>query len=404
MVEGEEARVTMPRSKSPNPAESSDARGRGRARPESASALAALQEENASLRQSLSVLGDLRVRLGALAEKMAMLTRLSQELNDLDLDRIAQVAVEKLTLMLNAKYCSLFLYNYQTNELVLKKHNHPNEITQRISIRHHQNTVMGMALRTRRAVFIPDLDEFEREHNVKIERTFADKYATRSCISAPLIVGNFIVGILNFADRMDDTAFEEMEDLPVVEQVSQVLGMAVRNCNLFREVQNQARTDSLTKLANYRAFHEQLRAEIRRSVRYVRPLALLMCDIDNFKQINDRLGHPAGDYALKEVSQLIRGFVRREDLAARYGGDEIAIILPETPRAGAKIVAERILELIRSHPFAFEGSQIPISLSMGVAAISPEMTLSDFVKAADDALYDAKQKGKNRVAVGAGAE
>jgi diguanylate cyclase (GGDEF)-like protein len=372
--------------------------------PASAEALEALRQENADLRQSLSVVGDLRSRLGHLAEKLAMLTRLSQELNDLDIDRIAQVAVEKIPLMLNAKYCSFFLYNYQTNELVLKRHNHAQELHPRVAIRHHQNTIMGLALRTRRVVFIRDIEEYEREHEVQFERTFADKYATRSCICAPLMAGNFIVGILNFADRRDEASFEELEDLPVVEQVGQILGMAVRNCNLFKEVQNQARTDSLTKLANYRAFHEILRGEIRRSVRYVRPLALLMIDLDNFKGINDRFGHPAGDFALKEVSQIIRGYVRREDLAARYGGDELAVILPETPLAGARIVAERILDLVRSHPFTWEGGQIPISLSMGLAELSPEMSLADFVKAADEALYEAKQKGKNRVAVVGTAE
>jgi diguanylate cyclase (GGDEF)-like protein len=354
------------------------------------------RQDVAAPRRRPATVDDLRGRLGGLNEKLNRLTRLSIEVNCLDLDRIAQVAVDKVSLMIRAKYCSLFLYDYQTNELALKRHNHPNEITQRIAIRHHTNTVMGMALRNRKVIFIRDFDEFERERRVRIERTFADKYATRSCICAPLMAGNLIVGILNFADRLDGGAFVETEDLPVVEQVSQMLGLAIRNGHLFREMQNQARTDSLTQLANYRSFHDQLRSELHRSLRYARPLSLLMCDIDHFKQINDRYGHPAGDHVLREIGQLVQSYVRREDLAARYGGDEIAIILPETPRAGAVTAAERLLEVLRSHPFVYEGHEIPLTLSVGIAVLNPEMNLSDFVRSADEALYRAKQKGRNR--------
>jgi diguanylate cyclase (GGDEF)-like protein len=359
--------------------------------------LAPLRRRIASLRLKLRSVNELRHRSGALAEKLAQLTRLSTELNTLDLDKLAKTAVDKMALLLRAKYCSLFLYNYQTNELILKRHNHPNEITQRIAIRHHTNTIMGMALRSRQIVLIRDIDAYEREHRIKIERTFADKYATRSCISAPLMAGTLAVGILNVADRHDGISFDEREDLPALEQISQILGIAIRNGVLFRELQNQARTDSLTQLDNYRSFHERLRLEIHRSLRYARPLALVMCDIDNFKQINDRFGHPAGDSVLRELGRVVQAYVRREDLAARYGGDEIAIILPETPMVGAVSASERLLEVLRHHPFKYENRPLPITVSIGVAALGADMNLSDFVRAADEALYRAKQKGKNRV-------
>lgn len=359
--------------------------------------LAPLRRRIASLRLKLRSVNELRHRSGALAEKLAQLTRLSTELNTLDLDKLAKTAVDKMALLLRAKYCSLFLYNYQTNELILKRHNHPNEITQRIAIRHHTNTIMGMALRSRQIVLIRDIDAYEREHRIKIERTFADKYATRSCISAPLMAGTLAVGILNVADRHDGISFDEREDLPALEQISQILGIAIRNGVLFRELQNQARTDSLTQLDNYRSFHERLRLEIHRSLRYARPLALVMCDIDNFKQINDRFGHPAGDSVLREIGRVVQAYVRREDLAARYGGDEIAIILPETPMVGAVSASERLLEVLRHHPFKYENRPLPITVSIGVAALGADMNLSDFVRAADEALYRAKQKGKNRV-------
>jgi diguanylate cyclase (GGDEF)-like protein len=368
---------------------------------DAAGRLESLRKQADALRRRLRAAREFRIRLGALADKFAHLTRLSTELNTLDLDRLAKTAVEKTSLLLRAKYCSLFLYNYQLNELTLKRHNHPNEIAPRIAIRHHTNTIMGLALRTRRIVHIQDIDAYERENQVRFERTFADKYATRSCLCAPLMAGNLIVGILNIADRLDGAAFNEQEDLPAVEQISQILGIAIRNGVLFRELQNQARTDSLTQLDNYRSFHERLRSEIHRSLRYARSLALILFDIDNFKQINDRHGHPAGDYVLREIGRVVQAYVRREDLAARYGGDEIAIILPETPLAGAIIASERLLEVLRHHPFKYENQPLTVTVSIGVATLGADMNLSDFVRAADEALYRAKQKGKDRVEPGA---
>lgn len=363
-----------------------------------------LERENKELRDHLTLYGEIQNRLGALSEKFILINRVSQELNSLDIENIGRLTVSKIPALIGAKYCSLFLYDYQKGELVLQAHNHPEQIAERIAVKHHRNTIMGLALARKRIVHISSFDDFERSNGVQFERTFAFKYASQSCISMPLMTGNYTVGILNFADKIDGGSFHELEDVPIVEQISQVLAMAIRNCNLFREVQNQAKTDMMTHLSNYRAFHEILRSEIHRSVRYLRPLTLIMIDVDDFKKVNDRFGHQAGDQVLGEVAQIILKSIRREDFAARYGGDEIAVILPETPAVGAVSVARRLVGYTQEHPWSYNGQKMDVTVSVGLAGFVPEMTLTDFINAADQALLEAKARGKNQfVIAGEGA-
>lgn len=359
--------------------------------------VAELEEENADIRRNADYLNDTRAKLGELAYRVSMITTLSHQINTLDLNKIAEIAVERIPHLVNAKYCSFFLYDKESDELILQRHNHPCEITQRIAIKHHKDTVMGMALDGKRIVHIRDLNEFEKDSGVQMVRTFADKYATQSCICAPLLAGDDILGVLNLADKNDGTSFDEMNDLPPIEQLSHILGMALRNCALYHEVERQARTDSLTRLSNRRELYEKLKGEIHRSSRYVRNLSLLMIDVDDFKGINDTFGHRAGDYVLKELATVILSYIRGEDTGARYGGDEIAILLPETPLPGAQIVAGRLMELIRRHRFVFEGQPLQVAISLGIAEFLPSMSLNDLVNSADNALYLAKKAGKNRI-------
>jgi diguanylate cyclase (GGDEF)-like protein len=207
-----------------------------------------------------------------------------------------------------------------------------------------------------------------------------------------------VVGVLNFSDLEPRAEAEAAHDVAAAEQLSRILAMAIRNGRLFREVQNQAHTDALTGLRNYRAFHETLRTEMHRSSRYGRALGLIMLDVDSFKELNDRFGHPAGDAALSRLGALIRDALRREDFAARYGGDEIAILLPETPAEGCLSVVRRLMSSVQDAKCTHEGKKIPLSISVGVAYFKPEMTAAQFIEAADKALYRAKQAGKARFA------
>ena len=165
------------------------------------------------------------------------------------------------------------------------------------------------------------------------------------------------------------------------------------------EVLNERAThDGLTKLTNYQRFQEVLDEEMYRAKRYKMPLTLMMADLDHFKKINDTFGHLAGDYILREVSELLQKSMRKSDVAARYGGEEFAVLLPETPQEGAFILAERIRDKLSSTEFAYGEQTIFVTMSIGIASYSAKTDSSnaDLVKKADTALYRAKDAGRNQ--------
>jgi two-component system cell cycle response regulator len=157
-------------------------------------------------------------------------------------------------------------------------------------------------------------------------------------------------------------------------------------------------TDELTRAASRRFFGKHFPREVERAARYKRALSLALCDIDHFKKINDTNGHLAGDYVLRELSGVIRPRIRREECFARYGGEEFSVVMPEAGPQNARRFAEKIRKMVEDHPFSFEGKQIAVSISIGVADMTPDMTEPlQFIKVADAALYKAKKEGRNRV-------
>ncbi|MES9927917.1 MAG: GGDEF domain-containing protein, partial [Candidatus Thiodiazotropha sp. 6PDIVS] len=160
--------------------------------------------------------------------------------------------------------------------------------------------------------------------------------------------------------------------------------------------------DSLTALYNHRYFNERLLQEMHRAQRSDSHLSLMMCDLDDFKEINDRYGHLAGDEVLEGVASMIREVVRSSDFAGRYGGEEFIIALPETHTDDAVKIAQRLIESIASYDCSkLSGHQI--TASVGVAMWDARQNLSSFIHNADQALYQAKLKGKNRVERGGDA-
>lgn len=161
----------------------------------------------------------------------------------------------------------------------------------------------------------------------------------------------------------------------------------------YASMESLAITDGMTGLLNHRAFQERLSEACAQARRYHRPISLLMIDVDSFKSYNDTFGHPAGDQLLKRLADLLRANCRSCDIPARYGGEELAIILPETDAHQARTLAERIRAAVAEHPFPHR----PVTISIGIATADDRIDTPDrLVCAADDALYQAKRSGKNR--------
>jgi two-component system cell cycle response regulator len=158
--------------------------------------------------------------------------------------------------------------------------------------------------------------------------------------------------------------------------------------------------DALTDIHNKRYLLEFLERELSRSARYRRPLAIMMLDLDNFKALNDDLGHLGGDFTLREIAAVVRAGIRKEELFARYGGEEFAVILPETTRDNAVIVAERVRALVQNHTFRYESKDYNVTISAGVTGTTGEtiLTAHELIRMADEKLYQAKNDGRNRVA------
>ena len=155
--------------------------------------------------------------------------------------------------------------------------------------------------------------------------------------------------------------------------------------------------DGLTQIYNKRYFHETLEREVSRSRRYGRALSLVLFDIDLFKQINDTHGHLAGDAVLRELATTVKNKIRRQDVLARVGGEEFAVLGPEVDLVHMREAAEKIRALVEATPFRFEKKALPTTVSLGVSSWQKDDTPELIYKRADDALYVAKQGGRNRV-------
>ncbi len=213
----------------------------------------------------------------------------------------------------------------------------------------------------------------------------------------PLRAGGRSLGALDL--RLGEALREE--DVKVVELLAAAVAVALQNAHLYQETQRLATTDALTGLSNYRHFHDLLGLEVQRARRMDYPVGLIIMDLDHFKLVNDRHGHPMGDAVLRQVAEQLRKRLRRTDVVGRLGGEEFAAILPGDGLTEVAIVAEKLRRAVEELPPLQGGmtsNPTPVTMSAGGASLNADVVAAELlVSCADQALYEAKRNGRNQV-------
>ena len=222
----------------------------------------------------------------------------------------------------------------------------------------------------------------------------------RTLYGSLLVAKGTFVGAFFLASRQPN-AFTKYERDSLLDTLMNQVAMVAYNSLLYQKIENMARTDGLTGLLNHRTFMEKLAEKYRELERTPRPFSILLMDIDKFKLVNDKYGHPVGDVAIKAVAQVLRDTARGTDFVARHGGEEFAVGMVETDIRGAEQMAERVRSIMEKTVITrVHDGELRCTLSIGVVSF-PEDTnkMADLVTLADEALYHAKRSGRNRVSL-----
>jgi diguanylate cyclase (GGDEF)-like protein/putative nucleotidyltransferase with HDIG domain len=252
-----------------------------------------------------------------------------------------------------------------------------------------EGTATEIVCRERKSLYEPDLKRHQRFSTAETQL----QQGIRSVVHLPLSVTDRTIGSLILASR-EPNVYNHRQ-IRLLEKVALQIAAPIENAQLYARLEQKSRIDELTGLFNRRHFEERLKEELARHSRYADVFSVFMIDLDNFKAYNDVYGHPAGDILLGHIGRIIKGSVRNVDQAFRYGGDEFVVILPQTARDAAYVVAERVLRQIAEE---MEKRAIAVTASIGLASYPADGMLSgELVDMADTALYHAKRTGGNRI-------
>jgi diguanylate cyclase (GGDEF)-like protein len=255
----------------------------------------------------------------------------------------------------------------------------------------------GHIISTGKSLIIDDFHKTNEMDDIDVKH-FGSSQSIRAFIAVPMRLGSVVVGMLS-AQSYHPHEYST-EDQRFLEMLAAHAAIAIDNANLFAQIQQLAITDSLTNVYNRRYFFDTARHEFTRSQRYHHQLAILMLDLDNYKAINDNLGHVAGDQILVKIARFLEENIRQIDTLGRYGGDEFSILLPETDLEHATELADRLRVAVQTTSFEFDNQTINTTVSIGITSTNQYVTeLNQLLLSADAALYEAKTCGRNCIRI-----
>lgn len=252
--------------------------------------------------------------------------------------------------------------------------------------------IAGWVAQHGQSLLIPDVskdDRFARHFDQQL------LFTTRSIVCVPMKIKDQVVGVIELINSYEELDFDE-SDILLISAIADFAAIALENARNYKRINELVITDDLTGLYNSRQFGQLIENEVKRSGRYGEQFSLVFLDLDHFKGINDTYGHLVGSRVLGEFGKLVGKHIRASDMAARYGGDEFAIILPHTGKEQGVKMADKLLDAMReTHFVSDDNALIALTASFGVATYPDDAdNRAGLIKAADSAMYEAKAGGR----------
>lgn len=317
----------------------------------------------------------------------------------LDSQKVYQSLLKRFSDLMKAGRSSLMIFDPESNELALEVAlggDSANTDSIRLKL---GEPIAGAVLSSGLPLVVRDAD-----NDPRVPHPRPGRYKSKSFISYPITLGLRKVGVINLTERVDGLPYE-IDDLMMLEMMAPHLALIIDRAEWARKAetfQQMSLTDPLTGLPNRRYLQDRLFEEVERSKRYNTPLSFMIIDIDRFKSYNDIYGHTNADRVLVKTAEILRGSIRAIDMSARFAGDEFCIVLPETELGDAARIAERLRKTICETEYGTEQGEFmgQVTISTGISSFSASrQTPLSIMDSADRALYQAKTRGRNCVAV-----
>lgn len=300
---------------------------------------------------------------------------------------VARLA-EELNTLLSADRCSVLILDDENHELAFHESSALNDWEQQ-NIRFRVGEgIAGWVAQHREPVLVENVhtDPRFKKHNGQLHQMV-------SMICVPLEMHRRLIGVMSLTTSEPDHIFTE-EELELVVLIAAHVSLALESHRLYE----LSVLDGLTNIYNRRYLDQRLSQELADSRRHSKPLTLALLDLDHFKQLNDTYGHQAGDQVLCDLTGMVSAELRQHDILARYGGEEFALILAGTSKEDGLLLGERLRSSVAEHEFLYKEERLPVTMSMGLATFPEDADdRMDLLRAADKALYRAKESGRNRV-------